>query len=270
MTVLRYYTIYKTYTEIEILKEWYVSQDLLNTTPPKYRYHGTLKLVEAPTALPTSRFHISLLKEPGRCRRQTYNHHCESPSTEAGKHTQEKQGWRQLSCNPLPGEEGSSCAERTKSSSPKTAFRAARDPRTPSSSWGPAHSCPWAPRNILYFSFVIWASRHIETSRCPLAAQQQAAPSAAWPPAGNILKDFIGEPWSCYTSTHPFPPGFFPLPLHHSLHTLFVTGINQLKLVSATSIHPSASGHSIRNTPSNTSHLHLGPLSCIAKRVLRI
>ena len=51
---------------------------------PEYRNHWMLKLVVAATALCTSGFHTScvhrgsVLKEPGRCHRWTYNHHTQA------------------------------------------------------------------------------------------------------------------------------------------------------------------------------------------------
>lgn len=59
MTVLRYYTMYKTYTEMEILKKWHINQGLLNTVPLKYRYYfplhieagGSCKCIPSPPKL---------------------------------------------------------------------------------------------------------------------------------------------------------------------------------------------------------------------------
>lgn len=155
-----YYTAYKIYTEIEILKEWYVSWDLLNIVPPKYRNHWMLKLVEAATVLPIYRFYFSVLQKASPVSQIdiiTTTKNWEKglslcPFTQRLRNTQKrsslklelwhvKQCGRQPSCNPQPGREAGRkqlCreneVEQPEDSTPRTATKRS----TLSSSWGPA------------------------------------------------------------------------------------------------------------------------------------
>lgn len=157
-----YYTAYKIYTEIEISKK-YVSWDLLNIVPPKYRNRWVLKLVEAATVLPISRFHITVLQKASPVSQTDIISTTKNwekrlslcPFTQRLGNAQQrsslklelwhvKQCGRQPSCNPQSrgargaGGGGKLCRENEVKQPEDSTPRAATDPNTPSSSWGPA------------------------------------------------------------------------------------------------------------------------------------
>lgn len=196
-----YYTAYKIYTEIEISKK-YVSWDLLNIVPPKYRNHWVLKLVEAATVLPISRFHITVLPKASPVSQTDIISTTKNwekglslcPFTQRLGNAQQrsslklelwhvKQCGRQPSCNPQSREQGElgvggSCAERMKSSSPKTVLPGLPlipiHPRLPEAQ---LHSHFRAPWDTLIFFFLIGPQAILEPSdvHCSLTPQEEAS-----------------------------------------------------------------------------------------------